>query len=80
MSNIPTLKGYTDGKQIHVWCPFCREWHHHGEGSSATIYKGHRVAHCHSEDSPLRQTGYYVESFNIDELEAIAEPLREEKT
>jgi len=31
MSNIPTLKGYTDGKQIHVWCPFCREWHHHGK-------------------------------------------------
>jgi len=78
MSNIPTLKGYVSGGQIHVWCPFCCRWHHHGTGNSATIHKGHRVAHCYSEDSPFIQTGYYLESFSLDELESIAEPIKED--
>jgi hypothetical protein len=47
--------------QLAVWCPFCRDWHYHGwdpayDGRHAT----HRVAHCHSKDSPFHATGYYI--------------------
>ncbi len=47
--------------QIAVWCPFCREFHHHGWNPA---YDGrhaeHRVAHCHSDDSPFNGTGYFI--------------------
>ena len=52
--DAPHLPAYQSesGKQWFAWCVFCQRWHQHGSGP------GHRVAHCHCEDSPYKQTGY----------------------
>ncbi|MCM3270863.1 hypothetical protein M3691_18895 [Paenibacillus elgii] len=54
---IPVLIGIDDGKNISVWCPFCRKFHFYFHGSVGG--EGHRVAHCNSE-SPFRNSGYYI--------------------
>ena len=53
---FPILDAYDrlDGYGLAVWCRYCRKWHVHGHGS------GHRVEHCHIEDSPYRKTGYIL--------------------
>lgn len=43
-----------EGKFLRAWCPFCVRWHLHGWGF------GHRVAHCHVETSPFKNTGYVL--------------------
>jgi hypothetical protein len=52
----PRLPAYriTAGSQsrLIVYCEHCRDYHFHGVGD------GHRIAHCHVESSPYRQTGY----------------------
>ena len=35
-----------------VWCKHCADWHWHGPG------EGHRIAHCHDENSPYELHGY----------------------
>jgi hypothetical protein len=54
----PVLLAYLreDGKYLRAWCPFCVRWHLHGWGF------GHRVAHCHIEDSPFKKTGYVLKA------------------
>jgi len=71
--DIPVLKGYIKDEQLHVWCPFCRTWHHHGAKDGRAIMQGHRVAHCHHPDSPFRKngTGYYIRVFTKQELRDI---------
>lgn len=57
----PVLKGYvTKSGQLVVWCPYCRDWHFHGN------VEGHRVAHC--VDGPLKERGYYIQPFTKTEL------------
>lgn len=62
--NVPVLIGikYNNkyGKGLKFWCPFCRNWHHHGEGL------GHRVAHC-GKDTPFKETGYFLWDEKIPE-------------
>lgn len=43
-----------DGAGLKVWCPFCVKWHIHGWGF------GHRSAHCSTESSPFKETGYFL--------------------
>lgn len=62
---IPTLMGFDvgDGVHIAVWCPYCKEFHHHGIGENGEV-AGHRVAHCsrasNHPHSPLSDTGYFI--------------------
>lgn len=65
---MPVLKGFVKNSQLHVWCPFCVDWHHHGAKDGHPAMFGHRVAHCHRDDSPLRETGYYIRPFTEGEL------------
>jgi len=39
---------------MEFYCPFCRDYHRHGRG------EGHRGAHCTSEQSPFKATGYII--------------------
>jgi hypothetical protein len=55
--NPPVLRAFPVGKdQVRVWCPYCAVWHVHGAANL-----GHRTAHCYTEDSPFKQTGYIVQ-------------------
>lgn len=63
----PLLVGFlaNDGKQVKVWCPFCRKWHYHGADEGMRKRKGsHRVGHCHHVGSGFRGTGYYIRIIN----------------
>ncbi len=40
---------------LQFYCDFCKKNHLHGEG------EGHRVAHCHNENSPFEKTGYILQ-------------------
>lgn len=55
---FPVLLAYIQkgGKYLQAWCPFCVRWHLHGWGF------GHRVAHCHLQDSPFKETGYVLKA------------------
>lgn len=69
---IPTFKciprdDFGDGMMF--FCPYCQEWHKHGEGD------GQRIAHCNREDSPLKETGYFIELIPYDELMEIREAI-----
>ena len=72
--NTPVLPGYmtkptgkvtADGKEhfIEVFCQFCNRAHSHG------VYPDwkytHKIAHCHSEDSPYDKTGYIIENMGF---------------
>lgn len=48
---LPRCKG---SDLLKVWCVYCDKWHVHGMGY------GHRVAHCESDASPYRETGYIL--------------------
>jgi hypothetical protein len=71
----PILRGVLDGIPdehnwpIKVWCPHCRDYHHHGWPiNAATDALFHRVAHCLTIDrrgrrlspSPYIESGYYI--------------------
>ncbi len=45
--------------QYEFDCPYCKRPHRHG------ALDGHRVAHCNSPDSPLRETGYWLEGTDV---------------
>ena len=36
------------------YCPFCLRFHYHGHG------EGHRLAHCHTVNSPFNKSGYFL--------------------
>ena len=43
------------------WCSWCRCWHGHGPDGREWRWPGtHRLAHCHSKYSPLREHGYML--------------------
>ena len=50
----PNLDAYKRpaGCGLSIRCRFCLRWHYHGHGA------GHRLAHCHREDSPYHRSGY----------------------
>lgn len=53
-----------DVMHISVYCPFCKCEHNHGWGFDG-VYKRvdhaeHRGAHCHTQESPLKEPGYYI--------------------
>jgi hypothetical protein len=59
----PLLVGFlaNDGRQVKVWCPFCKKWHYHGVDAGMFKRKGsHRVEHCHPIDSVFSDTGYFI--------------------
>lgn len=50
----PVLPAWEDGfTYLHVYCQWCREWHHHGNG------EGGRVPHCEWQ-SPWMEIGDYT--------------------
>lgn len=54
----------TDG-HLSAWCPYCKEIHHHGSG------EGHRSAHCTSQESPYKQSGYILKKATKKQLNAL---------
>lgn len=57
----PELPAYDTGKQLVVWCAYCRDWHSHGRGNGGSDGEGHRWAHCISaSNSPYDKTGYFL--------------------
>lgn len=62
---IPVLKGFVDGRDIRVWCPYCRVFHNHMALDTYPTSKGYRSAQC--LDSPFNETGYYVRAFTEKE-------------
>lgn len=72
---IPILKGFVDGKNIVVWCPFCQALHRHGflpseiKRAQYRRYGFHKTAHClGNPDSPFRETGYFVKPYTQKDL------------
>lgn len=63
--DIPVLKGFltVDGRQIKVWCPFCKDYHTHGALEEERQGKRtHRVEHCFEEESKKHfPGGYFVQ-------------------
>ncbi len=62
VADIPTLAGVPvpgDDRLVAVWCVHCRCHHTHGRAPGETEV-GHRVAHCHTEESPYRDAGYFI--------------------
>jgi hypothetical protein len=78
---IPTLKGFLDGDSIHVWCPYCNDFHLHSWQDGHPAMKHHRVAHCHDyvdnrgqlrpSQSPFKDTGYYIKPFSKADIRKI---------
>lgn len=59
--SIPVLRAkevYRGKKlvQLKVWCEYCKGYHYHSTD------EGHKVAHCHNENSPFLQTGYELQT------------------
>ena len=57
-AKAPTLDAYRtrDGRQLVIWCDYCRSRHSHGVAGGT----GHRVAHWGEPSSPYRNGGYYL--------------------
>src|SRR5699024_1971588 len=54
--DFPVLKAErVNALQLRVWCEHCNSHHQHGLGN------GRRIAHCVTEESPYRETGYILE-------------------
>lgn len=85
---LPELRGFviSNGKQIAVWCPYCRQLHMHGWSHLETkLYQhkkngSHRVAHCSQtlggENSPFREGGYYIRPLLKKHMEIIRTSLK----
>lgn len=54
--SVPIFETSPDGNQQTFRCPYCKCKHRHGAGN------GHRSPHCHKENSPLLNGGYYLVS------------------
>lgn len=66
-----TLKGFVTGKQIHVHCPYCNRFHHHGWSSGSNKRGELRGSHCDDNtDSPYK-AGYLIAPFSAKELKEI---------
>lgn len=69
---IPVVKVFLskDGVQYYFWCPFCKEFHHHGAAGL-----GHRIAHCnHNSNSPYLRAGYILKEYTKKELKELGLP------
>ena len=59
-----SYKSKQGGWYIDVFCPWCDAYHTHSYWEPGVVKRGniegHRAAHCFREDSPLRQSGYYI--------------------
>lgn len=69
---IPTFKciprdDFENGMMF--FCPYCQEFHKHGEGD------GQRIAHCSRKDSPLIKTGYFIKLMQYNELLELKESI-----
>lgn len=66
--SAPTLYGLlgqqpgepTALRQVFAWCPWCANWHRHGDQTSQPGDVLHRVPHCTSHRSPYQERGYLV--------------------
>jgi len=63
--NYPLIRAHRivrpDGvPMLAFWCPWCKCEHTHGAGAEPGNGDGHRVAHCHTPDSPFIDTGYVL--------------------
>ena len=77
--NLPELLGLlVRGRRgeltVRVWCPFCARWHCHGwPPGSKRRAATHRAAHCFSDDSPFKRTGYFIRIASRKDLAAMAQ-------
>lgn len=76
--SIPALKCFqASPSQVKAWCPFCEKWHTHGYRDGIRRGRiGHWAAHCTAKDSPLRETGYYLNMLTKTELKEIAASIQ----
>ncbi|MER6064854.1 hypothetical protein ABT167_27505 [Streptomyces sp. NPDC001792] len=51
--------------QVLAWCPWCANWHRHGDDTSRPGDILHRYAHCASDRSPYAEAGYLIAVTNI---------------
>ncbi len=47
---LPILVGFEEEKQLKVWCPYCKCFHHHSNkernGAERTLLERRRTNHC----------------------------------
>ena len=48
--------------QWRFFCPYCGIFHYHGRDEGNFGEHRYRVAHCYKANSPLRKTGYYLQT------------------
>lgn len=52
-------------RQAFAWCPWCANWHRHGDDGSTAGDVLHRREHCSSAASPYRPYGYLIAVTNV---------------
>ncbi len=54
-----TIRRESDYWELSFRCSHCKATHYHGGGAlDEPPLLGHRLAHCHSTESPYKKTGY----------------------
>lgn len=69
----PTLFGFlgrrpNDGTSlpsVYAWCPWCANWHIHGDHHNLPGDVLHRYPHCSANNSPYQTYGYLVPVTNV---------------
>lgn len=67
-NSVPVLLGFNRSKSdnsLMVWCPYCSEWHNHGNE------QGHVIAHCTKNQSPFKETGYRIKKVTKTDMKKI---------
>lgn len=61
----PTGNGIT----VRVWCRYCDRFHIHGDPTTGGLTDGtpHRVSHCHIDNSPYKENGYFLKLVSSEE-------------
>lgn len=77
LDKTPILRGFVVGNAIHVHCPFCDCFHVHGWEPGETKPTS-RVAHCHNQNSPYDDSGYYVAPFRRKDMVEIEKAKAQE--
>lgn len=70
--HLPILLGFERSnisRALSVWCPYCSEWHNHGEEMGHVI--AHVIAHCIDLDSPFKESGYYIKKISKRDMDRL---------
>lgn len=91
----PEFPVFITGEQACGFCSHCYCWHIHGwpsllEGEDEMDRITHRLAHCHVDASPYRESGYFLKPIvdtsdlpdiaRVRTIERLADDVREVKS